>query len=177
MHRASKVSWRSATRPFFPSSAPGAVALRRRGRDGARRVRVDPRPRAHPSSVILCPTKREACPRVVGRLFIATASSTSQLRIEAGVLISDVTYSKGAPGEVMLDGTVSDPVACPSLCSPVGSRNPLSEISEARSTSRRDLISSGAPLARSCQTSPLGARRIATMLRGPAPRTVERSVP
>jgi len=25
-----------------------------------------------------------------------------------------MTYSKGAPGEVMLDGTVSDPVACPS---------------------------------------------------------------
>src|SRR4030095_9904431 len=26
-----------------------------------------------------------------------------------------MTYSKGAPGEVMLDGTVSDPVACPSM--------------------------------------------------------------
>ena len=26
-----------------------------------------------------------------------------------------MTYSKGAPGEVMLDGTVSDPVAYPSM--------------------------------------------------------------
>jgi len=29
------------------------------------------------------------------------------------ILVWTMTYSKGAPGEVMLDGTVSDPVACP----------------------------------------------------------------
>jgi hypothetical protein len=45
---------------------------------------------------------------------------SSPLRIEAGVsLCRTMTYSKGAPGEVMLDGTVSDPVACPS-CSSIG---------------------------------------------------------
>jgi hypothetical protein len=50
-----------------------------------------------------------------------------------------VTYSKGAPGEVRLDGTVSDPVACPSSSS-ISSRNPLfGDRSRARGISRRDL--------------------------------------
>src|SRR5437660_8530888 len=61
---------------------------------------------------------REACPRViVGRLLIATASARRTLRIEAGVSVDSrtMTYSKGAPGEVRPDGTVYDPVACPSI--------------------------------------------------------------
>ena len=63
-----------------------------------------------------------------------------------------MTYSKGAPGEVMLDGTVSDPVACPSmLLSRFSEMNPLSEFDQrgAQSPSRPHV--NGAPLAHDCQ--------------------------
>src|SRR5262245_10453898 len=60
--------------------------------------------------------KREACPHVsVSRLLIATASARrySGSRPEHR-RYRTMTYSKGAPGEVRLEGTVSDPAACPS---------------------------------------------------------------
>jgi hypothetical protein len=64
-----------------------------------------------------CAQKREACPHVsVGRLLIATASARRHSGSKPEYpCYRTMTYSKGAPGEVMLDGTVSDPVACPSM--------------------------------------------------------------
>jgi hypothetical protein len=64
-----------------------------------------------------CVQRREACPHVsVGRLLIATASARRHSGSKPEYpCYRTMTYSKGAPGEVMLDGTVSDPVACPSM--------------------------------------------------------------
>jgi hypothetical protein len=116
-----------------------AILARGRSQRPRRESRAGSRPTFHHP---VC-KGREACPHVsVGRLLIATASARRHSGSKPEYpCYRTMTYSKGAPGEVMLDGTVSDPVACPSMLlyrldePPFGARS-ARRAARARATSR-----------------------------------------